>query len=379
MARLAAAAARGGNLKGCRDTRKPQACATTPRWWHRFAPPASARSAPSTSAATQARSRLRAARRVIRSPGVDKNLLSLAFALALATTTLSCKPIAGTPSVSGTIETDEAHLASRYGGRVERVFAREGEVLTNGQIIVELDAAELRARREQVTALLAELEAGPRPQEIAVAKAEWQAQAAQLELAQTDARRAEELFTRQTLSGSEHDQAVTRAAAMAKTSAAAKSRYDLLLAGTRPERIAQVKAQLAELDTQLREMRVVAPTHCVLEVLSVKLGDVVAPSREVATVLFPGHTFARVFVPEPWLGRIQLGDKVQVRVDAIPGREFEGQVEFIGRAAEFTPRNVQTVGERVKQVFPIKVRLDASSGELRAGMAVDVVFPGAAQ
>jgi len=36
---------------------------------------------------------------------------------------------------------------------------------------------------------------------------------------------------------------------------------------------------------------------------------------------------------------------------------------------------VQTVGERVKQVFPVKVRLDASSGELRAGMAADVVFP----
>jgi HlyD family secretion protein len=84
-------------------------------------------------------------------------------------------------------------------------------------------------------------------------------------------------------------------------------------------------------------------------------------------------------VPEPWLGRIKLGDKVQVRVDAFPGRDFAGEVEFIGRAAEFTPRNVQTVGERVKQVFPVKVRLDTSSGELRAGMAVDVVFPGAAK
>lgn len=43
---------------------------------------------------------------------------------------------------------------------------------------------------------------------------------------------------------------------------------------------------------------------------------------------------------------------------AFPGKNFAGQVEFIGRVAEFTPRNVQAVGERVKQVFPIKVRLD---------------------
>ena len=302
------------------------------------------------------------------------NTFSLACALAALLAASGCKPHSGPASVSGTIETDEAHLASRYGGRVERIMAQEGEALTNGQVIVELDAAELRARREQAVALLTELEAGPRKEEIATAKAEWEAQVAQFDFAHADAKRAEELFAQKTTSAMDRDQAVSKANALGKATAAAKSRYDLLLAGTRPEQIAQARAQLAELDTQLREMRVVAPTNCVLEVLSVKVGDVLAPNREVATVLLTSHTFARVFVPEPWLGRIKLGDKAQVRVDAFPGRDFEGQVEFIGRAAEFTPRNVQTVEERVKQVFPVKVRLDASSGELRAGMAVDVAF-----
>ncbi|MCS7339010.1 MAG: efflux RND transporter periplasmic adaptor subunit, partial [Verrucomicrobiae bacterium] len=159
-----------------------------------------------------------------------------------------------------------------------------------------------------------------------------------------------------------------------KSAAAAKARYDMLLAGTRPEQIAQARAQLAELDAQLREMRIVAPTNCVLEVLHVRLGDVLAPNREVATVLFPDRIYARVYVPEPWLGQIKLGDRVKVRVDAFPGRDFEGVIEFIGRVAEFTPRNVQTVEERIKQVFPVKVRLENRTGELRPGMAVDVYF-----
>jgi hypothetical protein len=47
----------------------------------------------------------------------------------------------------------------------------------------------------------------------------------------------------------------------------------------------------------------------------------------------------------------------------------------MNREAEFTPRNVQTVEERIKQVFGIKVRLDNSSNDLRAGMSADVVFP----
>jgi HlyD family secretion protein len=306
---------------------------------------------------------------------VDKNAFIQAGLISLGVLLTSCQPAPDANSVSGTIETDEARVASRYGGRVERILPQEGEALTNGQVIAELDAAELRARRDQAAASLAELEAGPRKEEIAAAKADWESQLAQLDFARTDARRAEELFAQKTISAAERDQASSKANSLEKTAAAARSRYDLLLAGTRPEQIAQARAQLAEVDAQLREMQIAAPTNCVLEVLSVKVGVVLAPNREVATVLLTGHTFARVFVPEPWLGHIKLGDTARVRVDAFPGRDFEGEVEFIGRAAEFTPRNVQTVEERVKQVFPIKVRLDTSSGELRAGMAVDVVFP----
>src|SRR5207244_12458865 len=120
----------------------------------------------------------------------------------------------------------------------------------------------------------------------------------------------------------EREQAVTRALSLEKTGAAAKSRYDLLLAGTREERIAQARAQLAEMDAQLREMKIAAPSDCVLEVLSVKVGDVLAPNREVATLLLPQHLWIRVYVPEPWLGHIQLGESVKVRVDSDPGKDY---------------------------------------------------------
>ncbi len=121
-------------------------------------------------------------------------------------------------------------------------------------------------------------------------------------------------------------------------------------------------------------MKIVAPTNCVLEVLSVKPGDVLAPNQSVATLLLTNHIWVRVFVPEPWLGHIKLGDAVKVRVDAFAGKDFAGIVEQVAREAEFTPRNVQTVDERVKQVFGIKVKLDNAADQLRAGMSADVVF-----
>lgn len=300
--------------------------------------------------------------------------------LVASLTACDWKPFARhEPQPSGTIETDEARVASRYGGRVEKVLAQEGDSLAGGQIIVQLDAAELRARREQMAALLAELEAGPRKEEIATAKAEWEAQLAQLDLARADRRRAEELFAQKTISETERDRAASGANVLEKSVAAAKARYDLLLAGTRPERLAQARAQLAETDTQLREMTIAAPTNCVLEVLSVKPGDVLAPNREVATLLLTNHLWVRVFVPQSALGAIKLGDAAGVRADAFPGREFHGAVEQIGRAAEFTPRNVQTPAERIQQVFAVKVRLENPEGQLRAGMSVEVKFPNTAK
>jgi len=161
-----------------------------------------------------------------------------------------------------------------------------------------------------------------------------------------------------------------------KSAAAAKSRYDLLVAGTRPERIVETQARLAEVDAQLREMRITAPTNCVLEVLGVKVGDVLPSNREVATLVLPQHLWARVYVPEPWLGLLRPDQTVKVRVDSFPGKEFEGRVEQISRVAEFTPRNVQTVDERIKQVFGVKVWLPNLEGQLRAGMSADVTFPG---
>jgi multidrug resistance efflux pump len=306
---------------------------------------------------------------------VRTNALLPGLALASLLIISGCKPTPEADSVSGTIEVDETRVASRYGGRVEKILAQEGDALAGGQVIVELDAAELRARRELLAAQLAEAVAGPRKEEIAAAKAEWEAEVAQLDLARIERKRAEELFATNTAPEAERDRAVTAEQALEKSVAAARSRYELLLAGTRPEQIAQARAQLAELDTQLREMKISAPTNCVLETLSVKVGDVLAPNQPVATLLLTNHIWVRVFVPEPWLGHIKLGDAVKVRVDSFAEKDFAGVVEQIARAAEFTPRNVQTVGERVKQVLGVKVRLDNAEGQLRAGMAADVVFP----
>ena len=279
-------------------------------------------------------------------------------------------------TVSGTIETDEVHVASRYGGRVASILAQEGDTLQPGQVIAKLEAPELRSRKEFAAAQLAELKAGPREQEIAAAKSDWEAMAAELDFASSENKRIEDLFKKTTVAETERDRALAKVRSLEKSAAAAKSRYELLLAGTRPERLRQVEAQLAEIETQIRELEVSAPTNSVLEALHVKPGDVLTPNREIATLLLPEHLWVRVYVPATWIGQIKLGERVEARPDSAPGTVYQGEVEQISREAEFTPRNVQTAEERIKQVFGIKIRLRNERDELRAGMSAQIVFPG---
>jgi HlyD family secretion protein len=254
-------------------------------------------------------------------------------------------------AVSGTIEVDEVHVASRSAGRVEKIFAWEGDTLKANTPIVQLEASELKARRDMAAA------------QINTAQHDVEAQSAQLEFLKADAQRQQDLLKRNTVSPSEAERAMSAAKAQEKNIAAAKARVE------------QALAQLADMDAQIQEMKIVAPADSILEVLSVKVGDVLPANREVATLILPERLWVRVYVPEPWLGLIKLNETVRVRVDSYPGRDFSGVVEQINRKAEFTPRNVQTVEDRIKQVFGVKIHLENKEDTLRAGMSADIFFP----
>ncbi len=246
---------------------------------------------------------------------------------------------------------DEVHVGPRSGGRVEKIFAWEGDKLRAGQPIVQLEATELKARRDLAQA------------QIDTAIHDADAQQAQLDFLRDDAKRQQDLLKRKVVSPNDTERAVSAARAQQKNVEAARMR------------VTQARAQLADVDAQLAEMQVIAPEDSVLEVLSVKVGDVLPANREVATLLLTRHLWVRVYVPETWLGLIKVREEVRVQVDSFPHVDFPGKVEQINRQAEFTPRNVQTVGDRIKQVFGVKVRLPNNDDRLRAGMAADVYFP----
>ena len=273
--------------------------------------------------------------------------------------------------LSGAIEARDVEVGSLVGGRVAKVLVEEGSRVSAGQPIVQLETdlvdlqiQQQKARVEEMRANLVKTLRGPRVEEIAKARAE--ATNAERERVRQKALLAEGIVPQQT-----YDAAATQAKTAAET-------LRELERGNRPEDIAAAKAslereerQLAYLGRQRAESVVAAPAAGVIESLDLRPGDIVAPNQPVAKMLEPSQLWVRVYVPEPQLGRVRVGQKAAVKVDTYLDREFPGRIVEIRTQAEYTPRNVQTLDQRMDQVFGIKVAIDPAP-ELKPGMAATV-------
>ena len=81
-------------------------------------------------------------------------------------------------------------------------------------------------------------------------------------------------------------------------------------------------------------------------------------------------------MPEDRYGRISVGDKATLKVDAFPERDFSAEVTQIADRAEFTPRNVQTASGRKATVYGVTLAVEGKSERLKPGMPADLRFDG---
>ncbi len=138
--------------------------------------------------------------------------------------------------------------------------------------------------------------------------------------------------------------------------------------------VAQAEAGVRLLLTQENNLIVTAPLTGVVITKHASEGEIVAAGAPILTVAALDEVWVRVFIPLPHLGRVALGQRVEVTTDAFAGRVFGGTVTEIAQQAEFTPKNVQTREERVKLVFAVKVTIPNPNLLLKPGMPADAVI-----
>lgn len=268
------------------------------------------------------------------------------------------------------------------------------------------EKAQARAAAETARATLEAVRNGPRPEEIDQARAALAATEADVNSAENAFQRTQKLRATGDISQQEFDAARFRLDNVRARREAEKKRLDLLLsgsrkediraaeerfrqaqeaerlvaAGPRAEEIADARAQLNEAQARLEQIKVnlaesevLAPANATVEILSVRPGDLLTPNQPVARLLENDQIFVRIYVPEPQLGNVKVGQRTRIKVDTF-NEFFDGVIEQINTQGEFTPRNVQSRDERNHLVFGVKVRINNREGKLKAGMAADVTL-----
>jgi HlyD family secretion protein len=324
----------------------------------------------------------------------------LAVSAAGVAAACSPPPPSNALTASGSVEATEVQVAPEVGGRIVELRVAEGDRVQAGAVIATLDTKDTelqigraRAERAAAAAQLHLFEAGARVEDVRQAEAQVDASTSEIAAidveiasAQMDLDRFDSLLKANAGSQKQRDDAKARVDLARERKRAAEERVrvarttlDRVRAGARKEelegaraRVATVDAQLAVLEKGLRDAQVTAPTGGVVTQKLVEAGEIVAPRTPLVVVTDLDRAWANVFVPEPVVPRLKLGQAATVRTDA--GSTVPGTVTFISPRAEFTPRNVQTADERSKLVYRVKVTVDNSAGVLKQGMPVDADF-----
>jgi HlyD family secretion protein len=326
----------------------------------------------------------------------------LAFALIALTIACADDAPADRLRVSGHVEATETRVAPETGGRILTLTVKEGDRVQPGQVVMTLDTRDVQLAIQRATAERAAAEAqlrlvmaGARPEDIRqaqsqvdTARAEVAAVRTELEAAEQDLARFEALLASNSGSRKQRDDAATRRDLARDRLAQAQSRVRTaeealakLNAGARQEeidaaraRVAAAAAQIASLEKGITDATVESPVGGIVTEKLIEVGEVIPPRAPALVVVDLDRAWADVFVPEPAVPQIKIGQAATVFTDA-GGPGIAGTVGFISPKAEFTPRNVQTAEERSKLVYRVRINVDNKDGVLKQGMPVEAEIP----
>lgn len=280
----------------------------------------------------------------------------------------------------------EVEIAAKVPGRISLIRADEGEAVSAGSVVVQLDDEELRAElRKARTALgtaqahLAELLAGARPQEIARTQQEAAGAEAALKEARLERQRVKALQVEGFASKQALDQAESRLTQAEAAYEAALAQLDLLIQGPRAETIAHARAKVEEAralvqraEASLSHTSIKTPIAGRVMFRYREPGEYVHPGEPILLVGDFSRTLVRAEVLEEDAGKIRRGAEARVTAEAFPGKVFDARVETVAEAVgkrKNVPEDPSTPVD--VQVLEVDLVVESPAG-LKANMKVEV-------
>jgi HlyD family secretion protein len=292
-------------------------------------------------------------------------------------------------TLSGNVDVHQVELAFRVSGRIAGLRVQEGDTVKEGDVLAQLDRVpfenDLAAAKADVGQAQAQLDKtmrGYRVEEIAQARAAVRQREADLANAQVTLKRLQDLLAPGLVTRQQLDDAEARVRESDAQLASSREQLNMVLRGSRVEDIAaaqasldSARARLAKAQTALDDTTLIAPGKGIVSVRARETGAIVQAGQTVYTLALIDPVWIRAYVPQPRLGRIKPGMTAAIRIDSMPGKQYDGTVGFISPEAEFTPKTVETEQVRDDLVYRIRVIAADPDNVFRQGMPVTVIVP----
>jgi len=296
------------------------------------------------------------------------------------------------PFATGYVEGAYVLVAPIEVATIASLGVERGDRIIAGQPLVELERRDAEIAVAQAAAALvgaesnlADLHQGRRAEEISVLEAELASARAELAEAERIMARQSELLSRGISAQAQFDEASTAMQRARAKVAEFEANLAVARLPARPDAISvaeasvsQARAALDQANWRLEHRTLSIESPGIVSDIIRNAGEVAGPQAPVLSVLPDGAVRLRVYVPEPSLAQVSVGDHLIVTCDGCV-ETLGAQVSYISDHPEFTPPVIYARDSRQKLVYLLEARPIPGSTDLKPGQIVDVLLEGAVE
>lgn len=249
-------------------------------------------------------------------------------------------------SGNGRIEAVQVDISTKFAGRVEDVRVREGDLVSPGQVVATVEISQLQAQLHRADAEIASAQS-----QVAAAEAQVKMSKAQLTLAEQELNRAASLLDRGHTPQESYDIRKTeRDVAISALASAAANQT------SRERGVDAAMATAEEIKTQINDGVLTSPVMGRVLYRLAEPGEVLGNGGKVLTIVDHDDIYMEFFLPSAQAHLVNVGSEARIKLDILDFG-IPATVSFVSPDSQFTPKQVETVAERDKLVFRVKVRV----------------------
>lgn len=276
---------------------------------------------------------------------------------------------------NGRIEAVEIDISTKTAGRLQDIMVREGDFVKAGQVLAQMDTAQLEARKRQAEAQLRRAKiaidtahslVAQREAEKTSAFAVVEQRKAQLDSASKTNARSKQLLTgnavsQQIVDDSEAAEQSARATLASAQASLAASDAAINAANAQivdaEAAVDAAQADIESIETDIADATLKSPRDGRVQYRIAQPGEVLSAGGRVLNLVDLGDVYMTFFLPTAEAGRTSMGSDVRLILDAAPQYTIPAKVSFVADVAQFTPKTVETEEERQKLTFRVRAQI----------------------